>query len=94
MTHCYECGAKLIPKELEGEGIIPYCASCETYRFPIFSTAMSTTLLSPDRKKALLIQQYGRGRNVLVAGYVNKGENAEHKTKPPKADAILLELEG
>ena len=78
MTHCYECGAKLIPRELEGEGIIPYCPSCEAYRFPIFSTAMSTTLLSPDRKKALLIQQYGRGRNVLVAGYVNKGENAEH----------------
>ena len=78
MTHCYECGAKLIPRELEGEGIIPYCPQCEAYRFPIFSTAMSTTLLSPDRKKALLIQQYGRARNVLVAGYVNKGENAEH----------------
>ncbi len=78
MTHCYECGTKLIPRELEGEGIIPYCPHCQAYRFPIFSTAMSTTLLSPDRKKALLIQQYGRNRNVLVAGYVNKGENAEH----------------
>lgn len=78
MTHCYECGAKLIPRELEGEGLIPYCPRCEAYRFPIFSTAMSTTLLSPDRRNALLIQQYGRARNVLVAGYVNKGENAEH----------------
>ena len=26
----------------------------------------------------LLIQQYGRARNVLVAGYISKGENAEH----------------
>ena len=78
MTHCYECGAKLVPRELEGEGIVPYCPECKAYRFPIFSTAMSATLLSPDRKKALLIQQYGRERNVLVAGYISKGENAEH----------------
>lgn len=78
MTHCYECGTRLIPKELEGEGIVPYCPKCGAYRFAIFSAAMSTTLLSPDRKKALLIQQYGRARNVLVAGYISKGENAEH----------------
>ncbi len=78
MTHCYECGTKLVPRELDGEGIVPYCPKCEKYRFPIFSTAMSTTLLSPDRTKALLIQQYGKPRNVLVAGYVSKGENAEH----------------
>ena len=78
MTHCYECGTRLSPKELEGEGIVPYCPKCGAYRFAIFSAAMSTTLLSPDRKKALLIQQYGRARNVLVAGYISKGENAEH----------------
>jgi len=78
MTHCYECGTKLIPKELKGEGIVPYCPNCQAYRFPIFSTAMSTTLLSPDYTKALLIQQYGKPRNVLVAGYISQGENAEH----------------
>lgn len=78
MTHCYECGTKLIPRELEGEGIVPYCPKCQEYRFPIFSAAMSTTLLSPDRTKVLLIQQYGKPRNVLVAGYISKGENAEH----------------
>lgn len=78
MTHCYQCGTKLVPRELEREGIVPFCPKCGEFRFPIFSTAMSTTLLSPGRDKALLIQQYGRARNVLVAGYLSKGENAEH----------------
>ena len=33
---------------------------------------------NPDKTKILLIQQYGRKNNILVAGYVNKGENAEN----------------
>ena len=32
---------------------------------------------STDHSKILLIQQYGKARNILVAGYVNKGESAE-----------------
>ena len=23
--HCFECGTALIEKELEGEGVVPYC---------------------------------------------------------------------
>ncbi len=26
--HCFECGAKLIEKELEGEDIVPFCEKC------------------------------------------------------------------
>lgn len=65
-------------KELEGEGIIPYCEHCQTYRFPIFSTAVSMVVRNPENSKILLIKQYGRDWNILVAGYVNKGEAAEH----------------
>lgn len=77
MKHCYECGTKLEDKYLEGEGMIPYCKTCGTFRFPIFSTAVSMIVLNPSRDKILLIQQYGKTNNILVAGYVNKGEDAE-----------------
>lgn len=77
MKYCCECGTKLIPRELEGEGIIPYCIKCGQYRFPIFSTAVSMVVRNPSRDKILLIQQYGKKNNVLVAGYINKGEDAE-----------------
>jgi NAD+ diphosphatase len=34
-------------------------------------------VLNPARDKVLLIQQYGKPFYILVAGYVNKGEDAE-----------------
>ena len=34
-------------------------------------------MLNPKKDRILLIKQYGKNRNILVAGYVNKGENAE-----------------
>ena len=77
MKYCYECGHKLENKYLEDEGEIPYCSSCEQFRFPIFNVAISTEVLNLEKNKVLLIQQYGRKRNVLVAGYINKGETPE-----------------
>ncbi|MRN51698.1 NUDIX domain-containing protein [Paenibacillus sp. LC-T2] len=77
MKYCLECGTELIMKECEGEGQIPFCESCGMFRFPIFSTAMSTAVLNRDKDKILLIQQYNRQDYILLAGYVNKGENAE-----------------
>lgn len=77
MKYCYECGTLLTERFLENEGNIPYCETCGCYRFPIFSTAVSMIVLHPERDKILLIQQYGRDSNILVAGYVNKGESAE-----------------
>lgn len=78
MKHCYECGTKLTEKFLEGEGTIPYCETCQKFRFPIFNTAVIMVIFNPTKDKILLIQQYGRSRNILVAGYVNRGESAEH----------------
>lgn len=84
MNYCYECGTKLKLRYLEGEGEIPYCNTCETFRFPIYSTAVSMEVINPTGDKVLLIQQYGRKNNILVAGYINKGENAE--------DAVVREV--
>ena len=78
MSYCEKCGTLLVERFLENEGMIPYCEHCGQYRFPMFNTAVSMVVYSPDHSKILLIQQYGKARNILVAGYVNKGEAAEH----------------
>lgn len=77
MKCCYECGHALEMRELDHEGLVPYCPQCEDFRFPIFNTAVSMIVLNPNEDKILMIQQYGRASNILVAGYVNKGESAE-----------------
>ena len=84
MEYCMFCGTKLHDKELEGEGMIPFCDSCGEYRFPVFSTAVSMIVMNRARDRILLIKQYGRDRYILVAGYVNKGEDAE--------DAVCREI--
>ena len=42
--HCFECGTALIEKELEEEGIVPYCPKCQQYRFPMYNVAVSMTV--------------------------------------------------
>ncbi len=84
MEYCMFCGTKLKEKELEGEGMIPYCESCKEFRFPVFNTAVSMIVTNKEKDKILLIKQYGRDRYILVAGYVNKGEDAE--------DAVAREI--
>ena len=85
MKYCSTCGHPLILKEHEHEGRIPYCEQCQEYRFPVFSTAVSMLLLNPEKDKILLIKQYGRDHNVLVAGYVNQKESLE--------ETLIRELE-
>lgn len=76
MEFCSRCGTQLIKKECGKEGIIPYCPTCKEFRFPMYNSAISAIVLNPAKDKILLIQQYGCKDNVLVAGYINKGENA------------------
>ena len=74
---CFECGTALIEKELEEEGIVPYCPKCQQYRFPMYNVAVSMIVVDEETGKILLIQQYGRPSYILVAGYINRGESAE-----------------
>ena len=76
-THCTECGSLLIQKELEHEGIIPYCPVCKEYRFHMFNVAVSMIVTNEENGKILLVKQYGRPTYILVAGYVNRGESLE-----------------
>ena len=67
--HCFECGTALIEKELEEEGIVPYCPKCQQYRFPMYNVAVSMIVVDEETGKILLIQQYGRPSYILVAAY-------------------------
>lgn len=82
MEYCYKCGTKLTEKECfncnVSEGIVPYCPTCHDFRFPFFNTAVSTVIYNNDCSKILLIKQYSNDWNILVAGYVSKGETLEH----------------
>ena len=76
--YCPACGTKLAERPLEGEGVVPYCEHCGEYRFPKFNVAVSMIVRDAATGKILLIQQYGRPFYILVAGYINRGEQAEH----------------
>lgn len=76
--HCFECGTPLIEKLLEDEGIVPYCPQCGAFRFPMYNVAVSMIVINEQTGEILLIKQYGRPHFILVAGYVNRGEQLEH----------------
>lgn len=92
MKYCMECGTKLKDRFLKNEGMIPFCEECGQFRFPVFSTAVSVEVQSPDRERILLIKQYGKDRYILVAGYVNKGENAEDTVVREVKEEIGLDV--
>ena len=83
-NYCRECGTKLVPRELENEGIVPYCPECGQYRFPQYNVAVSMIVVNEEKDEILLIQQYGRPSYILVAGYVSRGEALE--------DAVVREV--
>ena len=86
MNYCMQCGSRLQKKYHEAEEkTLPYCEACAAFRYPIFNTAVSMIVLSEDCSRVILIQQYGKPFNVLVAGYVNQGEDAE--------DAVRREIQ-
>ena len=88
MKFCYECGSSLIMKELEHEGEVAYCRQCRQYRFPIYHSAVSMIVLNPDEDKILMIQQYGKKDNILVAGYINQRESGEEALKREMKEEI------
>lgn len=93
MKHCMECGALLETRELENEGMIPYCPECKQFHFPVFNTAVSMIAVDEEAGKILLIEQYGRKGHILIAGYVTRGENAETTCRRELMEETGLEAE-
>ena len=77
MNYCMQCGTRLVIRHHETEGEVPYCESCGEFRYPVFNTAVSMIVMDEARERIILIQQYGKPSFVLVAGYEDKGEDAE-----------------
>ena len=77
MNYCMQCGGRLELRRHHSEGIIPWCEGCSDWRFPVFNTAVSMIVTNQTADRVLMILQYGKPTYVLVAGYVNKGEDAE-----------------
>ena len=77
MIYCDECGSRLIDKKNE-EGLInKYCPVCQKFKYPLYNVAVSMIVVDRQTNHILLIKQYGKDANILVAGYVNKGESLE-----------------
>ena len=49
-------------------------------------------IFNADYSKSLLIQQYGKKRNILVAGYVNKTESLEQALVREISEEINLDI--
>lgn len=74
---CQDCGEKLTLRFCEGEGLVPFCNKCDSFKFPPFSCAVSMTVVNRAQDKVLLAKHVQDEDYVLFAGYVKKGENAE-----------------
>ncbi|GGG00359.1 NTP pyrophosphohydrolase [Paenibacillus albidus] len=92
MKYCHECGTELLLKDCNGEGEVPFCKACGSFRFPVFSTAVSTAVLNKEMNKILLIKQYNRPDYILLAGYVNKGEDAESTVVREVKEEVGLDI--
>lgn len=75
--YCTVCGDKLTLMFKQDEGLVPYCKSCEEYRFPLFATAVSLVVTNRTKDKIMLAKHVGSEDYILIAGYIKKGETAE-----------------
>ena len=75
--YCRDCGGKLSLRFLENEGLVPYCDSCQKFKFPFFPVAVSMAVTNRREDKILLAKHVGDDDYKLFAGYVKKGESAE-----------------
>ena len=90
MNYCMECGTLLHPKSHGEEGVFPYCDTCGAFRYPVFNTAVSLLVVDEEEENILLIRQYGRPHFILVAGYVNQGEDAEDAARRELMEELSL----
>lgn len=91
--YCEVCGTKLEEQNLEHEGIVPYCPCCKAFRFKKFNVAVSMVVVNSEKNQVLLIEQYGKKRYILVAGYVNCGESAEEACRRELAEEVSLKVQ-
>lgn len=90
LNFCPVCGTKLHKKLCGDEGMVQFCDNCNEFKFPTFNSAVSAVIFNPHKDKLLLIQQYGKKDNILVAGYINKGEIPQQALKREIREEVNL----
>lgn len=91
--YCPKCRAKLIPKEIGDEGIIPYCDTCKIPRWDMFSSCIICAVINEFNEIALIKQEYVSTTSyVCVAGIMQPGENAEQTAMREIKEEIGLEV--
>lgn len=90
MKYCSECGKELILQKDGIDGLVPFCPSCNEFRYPMSNMAVSAIIMQDDQ--ILLIKQYGQDRNILVAGYINYQESAEDALKREIKEEVGLDV--
>jgi NAD+ diphosphatase len=58
---------------------VPFCEKCNQYRFPVYNVAVSMIVVNEQNGKIMLLQHYGKPAYILVAGYINRGEQSEKR---------------
>lgn len=77
-VHCPFCGQKLGKKEIGDEGLVPFCAQCNTPLWDMFTTCVIVACVNEYHEIALIRQDYVSTENyVCVAGIMKLGESAE-----------------
>ncbi len=91
-TYCPDCGAKLEPREIGDEGLVPYCAHCARPHFDNPYTCTITLAVNEHGEAALIRQAYVSTETyVCVAGYLKSGETAEQTAAREVAEELGIE---
>lgn len=93
-TYCPHCGTKTITREIGDEGMIPYCESCETPLWDMFTTSVICAVINEENEIALLRQNYvSTEYSVCVAGIMKPGESAEEAAAREIEEEIGLKVQ-
>lgn len=91
--YCPHCGAKLTPRPIGDEGLVPYCDVCRVPLFDLFSTCVIVLVTNECGEAALLRQGYISGQYYnLVSGYIKPGETAEETAAREVQEELGLPL--
>ncbi len=94
-SYCPDCGAKLEPKPIGDEGLVPFCATCSK---PLFGFSYSCIIALPVNadnpdEVALIRQGYVTNKNhICVAGYVKRGETIEASARREVEEELGLSV--
>lgn len=90
-NYCPNCSRLLINKQIENEGVIPYCETCNKLYFP-FSYPCVICLVKYKDKYLLIKQNYVSDNYILLAGHIKHGSTAETTIKEEVKEEVNLDV--